>query len=243
MKGSNTFLPPPKSDDFPALHRDTADHRLYICVCVCMCISFSLTPAARPLHLSLCWCVCINSRIIMPCAEVAAHNNNGAARLQQQFTVKDHKLWQRQQQQRQTMMGRWLCYSSLLLVLLLLLRCTSFRVRDWLSSASFECPCRACVSQQRSQVRLVCLAGWLESLHGNGQWLLVDIGIDQAGARARDREREFKANNAVNFKRRIPSINVNTRFINLHTKHTHARKDRGRERERQRGSECVTETD
>lgn len=57
MKGSNTFLPPPKSDDFPALHRDTADHRLYIYVCVC--VSLSRSHQLRALFISPSVGVCV----------------------------------------------------------------------------------------------------------------------------------------------------------------------------------------
>lgn len=97
--------------------------------------------------------------------------------------------------------------------------------------------------ESAAQPSAVGLLGWLTG-ESTRLWSVV-VGRHRdrpgRGQGQRQREREFKANNAVNFKRRIPSINVNTRFINLHTKHTHARKDRGRTRKR--GSESVRETD
>lgn len=88
---------------------------------------------------------------------------------------------------------------------------------------------------QPSAVRLL---GWLVSWRVytamvSGCWSTSgSTRLEPGPGPEREREREFKANNAVNFKRRIPSINVNTRFINLHTKHTLARTQRQRQRKR-----------
>lgn len=139
-------------------------------------------------------------------------------------------------------MGRWLCYSSLLLFLLL--RCTSFRVRGWLSSASLECPCRACVSQQRSQVRFVCLAGWLAG-ESTRLWSVV-VGRHRdrpgwsQGQGQRERERENLRPITLSISNGAFPRLMSTRDLSTYTQSTrsHARRDRGRGRETEREWVC-----
>lgn len=95
------------------------------------------------------------------------------------------------------------------------------------------CESASSSSSNSSVAKCGCLAG--EAMV-SGCWSTTESGSGSGLNCLGHGQGEFKANNAVNFKRRIPSINVNTRFINLHTKHTHAR--RATERQGQRKREC-----